>query len=120
MADACTLATQCGIDSWADVFRVVNIVLALLIAGGLMFDRYAPWRNERSVLRLLTFAIAGQFLWSAYTAAEVVWFIPDTASDAVANTAGIRVYGFTFWFVMILIALVIRRQRAKALGMPVW
>ena len=99
-----------SIMSWPDVFRVVNAVLGITIAGGLMFDRYAPWRDAQSTQKLLTFAIAGSFLWQAYTSIEVVWLIPD-AAPAVGDQ-GVRVYGFTVFFLMVLAALLERHRRA--------
>ena len=119
--DLCQSVSDCGLDDWPDVFRLINAGLSLFIAGSLMFDHYAPWRNKESMLKFQTFALAGCFIWQAYTAIEVIWFVPNNRTpEGVVSDAGIRVYGFTFWFTMVVIALVIRRHRAKTLQRAVY
>lgn len=101
--------TSIGVDSCPDLFRLINMVLAVACAMGGMFDRYAPWRDSGSTLKLLTFTISGTFLWNAYTFAEVVWLNPAFVNQEA--DMGIRAYGFTVWYLLVAWALIERHHR---------
>ena len=96
------------IDSPADWCRAVNGVLALACAIILMFGKGAPWRNPLSTLRMFSFSISILFLWQTYTSIEVI-------ATTTGGDNGIRVYGFTGAYALVLLSLIIEIRRGKLL-----
>lgn len=89
---------------WTDYFRLANIGLCLIIAGGLLFDRASPWRRINSTWRLTFTMIALVFIWLAWGSLEA------HAMDVPSN--GSRVWGFTVILILVLTSLIIQSIRA--------
>lgn len=95
------------VDNVTDWFRAINAVLALICAGMILAR---SWADRHATRRLFSVALATFLFWQAYTSIEVI--VLTTASDAAS---GIRVYGFTFCFALLLSALLIDRRRKEVL-----
>lgn len=101
------MSTPVVLDSVVDWLRLVNIALALTCAIGIWTVPESPWRNDAGTgARLLSLALGGTYIWSAY--ASYVAVIIRSDPDLDIHDYPVRVYGLLFWLVLTLCALVQR------------
>lgn len=92
------------LDSVVDWLRLLNIVLALICAVGIVTVPESPWRNSAAGgARLLSLSLCGTYVWSAYASYVAVVIRSDPLLDI--HDYPVRVYGLTFWLVLTLCAL---------------